>query len=116
MPSLFEPCGLAQLYALRYGTLPIVHATGGLADTIEQYDETTGDGTGFKFDNPAPCALHDAIGWANSTYFDRPAHFAAMRRRAMARRFDWTTAARHYLDLYRTLLVPPATTPRPLAP
>ena len=116
MPSLFEPCGLAQLYALRYGTLPIVHATGGLADTIEQYDETTGDGTGFKFDNPAPCALHDAIGWANSTYFDRPAHFAAMRRRAMARRFDWATAARHYLDLYRTLLVPPATTPRPLAP
>lgn len=116
MPSLFEPCGLAQLYALRYGTLPIVHATGGLADTIEQYDETTGDGTGFKFDNPAPCALHDAIGWANSTYFDRPAHFAAMRRRAMARRFDWTTAARHYLDLYRTLLVPPATTPRSLAP
>ncbi len=104
MPSLFEPCGLAQIYALRYGTLPIVHSTGGLADTIEQYDEATGDGTGFKFFDPTPHALYDTIGWANSTFYDRPDHMAAMRNRAMTRRFDWSASARQYITLYRRLL------------
>ena len=110
MPSLFEPCGLAQIYALRYGTLPIVHSTGGLADTIEQYDEATGEGTGFKFFAPSPRALHDTIGWANSTYYDRPRHMAAMRNRAMTRRFDWSSSARQYITLYRRLqsLKPPS--------
>ena len=64
MPSRFEPCGLNQMYSLRYGTLPVVRATGGLADTVLQYDETTGDGTGFRFDDLDPDSLADAIGWA----------------------------------------------------
>ena len=103
MPSLFEPCGLAQLYALRYGALPIVHATGGLEDTVEQYNEGTGSGTGFKFYHPSARALHDVVGWANSTYYDRPRHLAAMRRRAMGLRFDWSASARRYAALYRDL-------------
>lgn len=103
MPSLFEPCGLAQLYALRYGALPIVHATGGLEDTVEQYNEGTGAGTGFKFYHPSGRALHDVVGWANSTYYDRPRHLAAMRRRAMGLRFDWSASAKRYDALYREL-------------
>ena len=101
MPSLFEPCGLAQMYAMRYGSLPLVHATGGLEDTVRQYDERTGSGTGFKFYHPSPAALHDVVGWATSTYFDRPAHFASLRRQAMETRFTWETSAADYLALYR---------------
>jgi len=67
MPSRFEPCGLAQLYAMRYGTLPIVRATGGLVDTAATYDESTGDGTGFVFHDLRPDSLAHTIGWAVST-------------------------------------------------
>ena len=74
MPSRFEPCGLNQMYSLRYGTLPIVRATGGLVDTVQNYDEATGDGTGFIFHDLNPDALANTIGWALSTWFDRPAH------------------------------------------
>lgn len=100
MPSLFEPCGLNQLYALRYGTLPIVRATGGLDDTVEQYEEATGDGTGFKFHDATPRALHDTVGWAVSTYYDRPAHLRTMRRAAMGRDFSWRSMADGYERLY----------------
>jgi glycogen synthase len=62
MPSRYEPCGLNQLYSLRYGTLPIVHRTGGLADTVENYVQETGDGTGFMFDDLTPRALFNTIG------------------------------------------------------
>jgi len=103
MPSLFEPCGLAQMYAMRYGALPLVHATGGLDDTVRQYDEATGGGTGFKFFHPSPAALHDVVGWATSTYFDRPHHFSAMRERAMKTRFTWEKSAAEYVALYRRL-------------
>jgi len=64
MPSRFEPCGLNQLYSLRYGTLPIVRATGGLADTVAQYNEARGSGTGFVFNDLTPTALYNVIGWA----------------------------------------------------
>ena len=101
MPSLYEPCGLTQLYALRYGALPLVHATGGLDDTVEQYNEGTADGTGFKFYDASPQAFFDVIGWAVSTWFDRPGHYRAMQQRAMHRRFDWETSAKAYLDVYR---------------
>jgi starch synthase len=101
MPSRFEPCGLNQMYSLRYGTLPVVRATGGLADTVRQYDETTGDGTGFRFDNLDPDSLANAIGWALSTFHDRPPHIATMRARAMAQDFSWARAAASYEQLYR---------------
>ena len=104
MPSLFEPCGLTQLYSLRYGTLPVVHATGGLEDTIEQYNEGEGTGTGFKFYAPTAAAFHDAIGWAVSTWHDRPSHVTMMREQAMKVRFDWETSARRYGEVYRRAL------------
>lgn len=101
MPSLFEPCGLSQLYALRYGSLPVVHATGGLEDTIEQYNEGAGTGTGFKFYAPEAKAFHDTIGWAVGTWNDRPSHVTMMREQAMQQRFDWETSAQRYLEIYR---------------
>jgi starch synthase len=100
MPSRFEPCGLNQMYSLRYGTLPVVRATGGLGDTVRQYDETTGDGTGFLFDDLDPDSLADTIGWALSTFYDRPRHIEAMRERAMAQDFSWARAAARYERLY----------------
>jgi starch synthase len=100
MPSRYEPCGLNQIYSLRYGTLPIVRNTGGLADTVEQYDEETGEGTGFKFYQLNPNAIYYAVGWAVSTYYDRPAHFQRMQRQAMARRFTWERSAHAYVQAY----------------
>ncbi len=101
MPSLYEPCGLNQMYSMKYGTLPVVRATGGLNDTVENYDEATGSGTGFKFHDPTPGALRDTMGWAVSTWFNRPAHVEAMRARGMAHDFSWATAAREYEKVYR---------------
>ena len=101
MPSRYEPCGLNQIYSLKYGTLPIVHATGGLADTVVQYDEEAGTGTGFKFDKLDANAVYYALGWAMSTYYDRPHHMDRMIRRAMAQRLSWEESARTYLDAYR---------------
>jgi starch synthase len=100
MPSRFEPCGLNQMYSLRYGTLPIVRATGGLVDTVENYDEPTGGGTGFMFGDLTVDALSNTIGWALSTYYDRPKHVTAMRKRAMAQDFSWDRAAAEYERLY----------------
>ena len=100
MPSRFEPCGLNQMYSLRYGTLPIVRATGGLADTVRQYDEATGGGTGFLLDDLTPSSLTDTIGWALSTWWDRPHHITGMRLRAMAEDFSWERSAREYEQLY----------------
>jgi starch synthase len=100
MPSRFEPCGLNQMYSLRYGTLPIVRATGGLADTVQNYREETGEGTGFMFSDLTSDALANTIGWALSTYFDRPEHVEAMRQRAMRQDFSWDHAAEAYERLY----------------
>jgi starch synthase len=100
MPSRFEPCGLNQMYSLRYGTLPIVRGTGGLLDTVDQYDETTGGGTGFIFNDLTADALANTIGWALSTYHDRPKHIEAMRKRAMGQDMSWTRAAGEYENLY----------------
>jgi starch synthase len=104
MPSLYEPCGLNQIYSLKYGTIPIVRATGGLEDTVQNYDETTGTGTGFKFHQPTALALHNTIGWAVSTWFDRPQHIAQLRQQAMAQNFDWHTSAKQYVHVYRHAL------------
>lgn len=96
MPSRFEPCGLNQLYSMKYGTLPIVRATGGLNDTVEQYDEATGAGTGFKFFEPSPLAVYYTVGWAVSTYYDRPHHMRQMIAAAMAQDFSWKRSADNY--------------------
>jgi len=104
MPSLFEPCGLSQLYAMRYGTLPVVHATGGLEDTVEQYNEGEGTGTGFKFYLADASTFLGAIGWAVGTWYDRPSHITQMRELAMIRRFDWETSAESYVEIYRRVM------------
>jgi starch synthase len=101
VPSRYEPCGLTQLQALRYGTLPIVRSTGGLNDTVDQYDETTGAGDGFLFHDLEAHAIANTVGWGVSTYFDRPHHLATMKDRAMRKRFLWSTAADQYEHLFR---------------
>ncbi len=100
MPSRYEPCGLNQIYSLKYGTLPIVRATGGLDDTVEQYDEASGRGTGFKFNEISAHAVYYAVGWAVSTYFDRPQHIAQMRQAAMQQSFSWDDSAAAYEGVY----------------
>jgi starch synthase len=100
MPSRYEPCGLNQIYSLKYGTLPIVRNTGGLADTVAQYDERTGGGTGFKFDELSPRAVYYAVGWAISTWYDRRHHIGKMRRQGMAADFSWEESAHQYVQAY----------------
>jgi starch synthase len=100
MPSKYEPCGLNQMYSMRYGTLPIVHRTGGLSDTVENYNQETGSGTGFMFDNLTPRAVYDTIGWAIWAWYNRRDHIRAMRERAMGRRFSWDRSALEYAKLY----------------
>ncbi|QOY51797.1 glycogen synthase GlgA [Candidatus Sulfurimonas baltica] len=101
MPSLFEPCGLNQIYSLRYGTLPIVRATGGLDDTIENFDENHENGNGFKFDLPTHEALYYTILWAVSIYNNDKKSFKAMQKHAMQMHFGWDDAAKSYEDVYR---------------
>lgn len=101
VPSAFEPCGLTQMYAMRYGALPIVRRTGGLADTVRGYDEPTGEGTGFTFDLLTPSAIYNTVGWALWAWYNRPEHIAAMQQRAMAERFNWQESAARYAEIYR---------------
>jgi starch synthase len=101
MPSLYEPCGLNQIYSLKYGTLPIVRATGGLEDTVQNYDENAGTGTGFKFYQSDAASLYYTLGWAISTWYDRPHHYKALQQNAMAQHFGWDDSAPKYLDLYQ---------------
>jgi starch synthase len=100
MPSRFEPCGLNQMYSLRYGSVPIVRLTGGLADTVENYDEAQGTGTGFVFADLTPEALRNTIGWALATYHDRPDEFRGLQERGMDRDFSWARAAEAYERTY----------------
>lgn len=100
MPSMFEPCGLNQIYSLKYGTLPIVRRVGGLEDTVENYNQETGEGTGFKFEWATPDALFGTIKWAVETWYERPQHFAQMRHRAMQQDFSWDKSGLEYLYFY----------------
>jgi starch synthase len=105
VPSRFEPCGLTQLYALRYGTLPLVRRVGGLADTVADASSLSlaeGSATGFAFDGETRQALMSAIGRATAL-FREPEMWLRMMRRAMARDFSWEAAARRYAALYREL-------------
>ena len=100
MPSRYEPCGLNQMYSLNYGTLPIVRKTGGFIDTVENYDQKTGAGTGFMFNDLTPSAIFDTVGWAVWTWYNKPDHISDMRLRGMKKDFSWKTSAKKYLDLY----------------
>ncbi|MFQ5893964.1 MAG: glycogen synthase GlgA, partial [Nitrospinota bacterium] len=100
MPSRYEPCGLNQLYSLKYGTIPIVRATGGLEDTIIDYSEAQGAWTGFKFRPHTTEAMVEAVGKACRVYADRPV-WQRLMERAMAQDFSWDTSARAYVALYR---------------
>jgi len=103
LPSLFEPCGLSQMYAQRYGTLPVVRATGGLADTVEPHDPRTGLGTGFVFRDATPHALLETMRYAVEMGADRRA-WEGMQRRAMARDFSWDRSAGEYERVYEQAL------------
>ncbi len=100
MPSLYEPCGLSQMEAQAYGALPVVHGVGGLEDTIENYDEDKGKGTGFKYYSPDPSALYNTCAWAVSTYFDRPNHIDNMVKQCMKKDVSWSSSADEYIKLY----------------
>src|SRR6516162_7570115 len=105
VPSRFEPCGLTQLYALRYGALPLVRRVGGLADTVVDASATNladGVATGFAFDDDSPSALMSAIGRATALFRER-AVWQRMVRRAMTRDFSWAAAARQFAAIYRSL-------------
>ena len=104
MPSAFEPCGLNQMYSLRYGTLPVVRAVGGLDDSVENFDERTVEGTGFKFNDLTAGALYDTVGWAVHTWYNRKDAMQRLVRNAMSRRFTWEEAARKYEMVYRLAL------------
>ena len=104
MPSRFEPCGLNQLYSLRYGTVPLVHATGGLDDSVAEFDPATGSGTGFKFTPYTPDAFLAALERALRTHRD-PALWARLVANGMAQDFSWSRAAAEYRALYETLVV-----------
>jgi starch synthase len=105
MPSRYEPCGIGQMLAMRYGALPIVRETGGLADTVENYDDQDGGvGTGFMFLWEEPSALINTIRWALDTYNDKPDAWQAMQVRAMQQDFSWKRSASVYRDLYQEIL------------
>lgn len=104
VPSLFEPCGLTQLIAMRYGTVPIVRETGGLKDTVQPYNEFTNEGNGFTFDRYESFLLLDAINRAKALYFDDRARWNEMVLRDMAKDVSWENSAKQYLDLYHELM------------
>ena len=100
MPSRFEPCGLNQMYSLRYGTIPIVRATGGLDDTIENFNEETHEGTGFKFNDLNHKSLFDTVGWAVYTYYNNKKGMKRLIEQAMKKRFTWEESAKKYEEVY----------------
>lgn len=100
MPSKFEPCGLSQIIAMRYGTLPIVRETGGLKDTVQPYNEFTGEGTGFSFRNFNGDEMGDAVFRAARLFWDNRDAWNQLVTQAMSQDFSWTRSADKYLDLY----------------
>lgn len=102
MPSHFEPCGMGQMMAMRYGALPLVRETGGLADTVSNYDDAGADaGTGFVFQWQEAQAVEGTLNWALDVYEARPEAWRRMQRRAMQSDFSWRKSAGEYLDMYR---------------
>jgi starch synthase len=99
MPSRFEPCGLNQMYSLRYGTVPLVRATGGLVDTVRNFDPITGTGTGFTFDEYSPQALIGTLRWALGVFADRQT-WRRIQEAGMRVDFSWEASARQYVQVY----------------
>ncbi len=104
MPSLFEPCGLSQLMALRYGTVPIVRETGGLKDTVQPYNEYNGTGTGFSFTNYNAHEMLRTIRYAEHIYYDKKREWNKIIDRAMTADFSWHTSAGKYQEMYDWLI------------
>ena len=103
MPSRFEPCGLSQMMAMRYGTLPLVNEVGGLRDTVQPFNPIEGTGTGFSFDNFTPYWLNWVLQTALDVYYNHPAVWKKLQVQAMECDFSWDTACQSYLDLYHSL-------------
>lgn len=99
MPSRFEPCGLNQIYSLKYGTVPVVRATGGLADTVEEWNPASRTGTGFKFDRYEAQALLDTIDRALTAFYDKE-QWSQLMQNGMAQNFNWDQAAPQYVAVY----------------
>ncbi len=100
MPSLYEPCGLNQMQAQRYGALPIVTGVGGLDDTVENYDEKNGTGTGFKFYYQTADALYNTAAWAAFTYYDKPKDIDNMIKQSMTKDISWNKSCDEYIQIY----------------
>jgi starch synthase len=103
MPSLYEPCGLNQMYSMRYGTVPLVRATGGLDDTVQQFNPSDGSGTGFKFGPYEPGALLEKIREA-LYFYARPEQWQKMQHNGMSVDNSWEAAARKYIQLYQEII------------
>ena len=104
MFALFEPCGLGQLIAMRYGTVPIVRETGGLKDTVEPYNEYENKGTGFSFSNYNAHEMMGTVRYAEQVYYDKKVAWNRMVDRAMQKDFSWNNSAKQYELLYDELL------------
>ncbi len=114
MPSRFEPCGLNQMYSMRYGTVPLVRATGGLDDTVTDYNDATGTGTGFKFRDYTAAALLEALQRTRKA-FANPSNWKRLQLAGMRQDFSWDRSAREYVKLYEKALGKADRTDRPAA-
>jgi starch synthase len=111
VPSRYEPCGLAQMYAQKYGAVPVVHRTGGLADTVIDANASPKDGTGFVFSPLNEGELRKTVGRAMAIFRNEPKRWAEIRQRGMKKSFSWLDAARAYIEVYRSVGTPPCRQP-----
>ena len=107
MPSIFEPCGLNQIYSLAYGTLPIVRAVGGLQDTVINYDDNIDNGNGFIFRDPNPEELLSCLRRTLILYLENPNEMRRIKMNAMKVRFNWSDSCVKYVELYKSALQKP---------
>ncbi len=103
MPSRFEPCGLSQMMAMRYGSLPLVRETGGLRDSVRPYNQTNGEGTGFSFWEYSAGVLLNTIDASLKVWYENPKAWKTLQKQAMAEDFSWKRSAAAYRNLYLTL-------------
>ncbi|MFV1981408.1 MAG: glycogen synthase, partial [Rhodothermia bacterium] len=101
MPSAYEPCGMNQMYSMRYGTIPVVHKTGGLADTVRDFHEFPGEGTGFSFTDFSSHGLKHALERAVGAFHQKETEWRPMQLRGMKQDFSWGQSARKYEEVYR---------------